>query len=330
MKRSGKKPTRDFFISYTSADRQWAEWIAAVLESDKHRTVIQSWDFGPGCNFVHEMDQALRTCRRTVLVYSPAYFESLFTQAEWTAAFASDPVGEKRTLLPVRVEACAPGGLLSAIAYVDLVEQSEDEARKRLLMAARPPPVSRRAGVFPGAHLKPARTPIDVARELRDVLNTTLVTFLAQCAVRDKLVAAMRQRLGITEELEFEDFFHKYFARMDVTERRQHEVIRGYTKDVLHDYNSRAFELARELGRFVDPDFESEEEIPSLQELIEHLTTWLGRYKSSIRKRATCLVYVGVHDDFPFPSQIDEELDELIDRAGGRRRSRRSRGPRES
>ncbi len=37
---------KDFFISYTAKDRQWAEWVAWQLESAKFSTVIQAWDFG--------------------------------------------------------------------------------------------------------------------------------------------------------------------------------------------------------------------------------------------------------------------------------------------
>jgi hypothetical protein len=36
---------RDFFISYTSADRAWVEWIAWELEAAGYRTLIQAWDF---------------------------------------------------------------------------------------------------------------------------------------------------------------------------------------------------------------------------------------------------------------------------------------------
>ena len=52
---------KDFFISYNKADRTWAEWIAWQLEdSGKYSVVIQAWDFGPGCNFVLEMDRAIK------------------------------------------------------------------------------------------------------------------------------------------------------------------------------------------------------------------------------------------------------------------------------
>ena len=34
----------DFFVSYTQADRAWAEWIAWILEEDHYRVLIQAWD----------------------------------------------------------------------------------------------------------------------------------------------------------------------------------------------------------------------------------------------------------------------------------------------
>jgi hypothetical protein len=37
---------RDFFISYTSSDRPWAEWIAMQLEQAGYTLFIQAWDFG--------------------------------------------------------------------------------------------------------------------------------------------------------------------------------------------------------------------------------------------------------------------------------------------
>ena len=42
---------KDFFISYNTADRDWAEWIAWTLEEAGHSVVIQAWDFRPGENF---------------------------------------------------------------------------------------------------------------------------------------------------------------------------------------------------------------------------------------------------------------------------------------
>jgi hypothetical protein len=57
------RPRWDFFVSYTQADREWAEWIAWVLEEDGYRVLIQAWDFVPGSNWIERM-QAARAARR--------------------------------------------------------------------------------------------------------------------------------------------------------------------------------------------------------------------------------------------------------------------------
>ncbi len=93
---------KDFFISYNGKDKDWAEWIAWQLEEAGYSVIIQVWDFRPGGNFVLEMQKAAQA-DRTVVVLSPNYLAAEFTQSEWATAFAKDPKGEKRTLLPVRI-----------------------------------------------------------------------------------------------------------------------------------------------------------------------------------------------------------------------------------
>jgi len=124
---------KDFFISYTGADRQWAEWIAWHLEHAGYSTIIQAWDFHPSSNFVLEMQRALESTHRAITVLSPRYLQSAYAQAEWAAAFADDPTGEKGLLIPVRIEQCELMGLHKAIVYIDLVQKDKDEARSFLL-----------------------------------------------------------------------------------------------------------------------------------------------------------------------------------------------------
>jgi hypothetical protein len=125
----------EFFVSYTSADRPWAEWIAWVLEEAGHRVLVQAWDFGPGANFVLEMDHAAAVSGRTIAVLSPAFLASRYTAPEWAAAFRKDPTGSGRQLLRVRVRDCDPDGLLGSVVYVDLVGLGADDGRERLLSA---------------------------------------------------------------------------------------------------------------------------------------------------------------------------------------------------
>jgi hypothetical protein len=123
---------RDFFVSYTQADRAWAEWLAWELEAAGYTTVLQAWDMPAGTAFVHAMDQAVQTTRHILLVLSPAYLRSEMAEAEWRPGFKADPSGTQRRLLPVRVEACEPKGLLADRVWIDLMGLDEATARGRL------------------------------------------------------------------------------------------------------------------------------------------------------------------------------------------------------
>jgi serine/threonine protein kinase len=128
---------KDFFISYNGADQRWAEWIGWQLEEAAYSIILQAWDFLPGSNFIVQMDRALTLAPRMIAVLSPQYLSALYTQPEWAAAFRRDPKGEQSLLIPVRVQACEVTGLLGPIVYVDLVEQNEATARRRLVAAVR-------------------------------------------------------------------------------------------------------------------------------------------------------------------------------------------------
>jgi tetratricopeptide (TPR) repeat protein len=149
----GGPPARvDFFISYTSSDRAWAEWIAWQLKEAGSSVVLQAWDMVPGLDFVHEMQKATTTANRTLAVLSPAYFTSQFGEAEWRVAFADDPSGEQRRLIPVRVVNFRPAGLLATRIYIDLVGKDRQAARTALLegVQGQPAAVPAEEPAFPG------------------------------------------------------------------------------------------------------------------------------------------------------------------------------------
>lgn len=142
----------DFFISYATRDRAWAEWIAWQLETAGYSVVVQAWDFRPGRDFLHEMQRATTTAKKTLAVLSPHYFASKFSEAEWRTVFAKDPTGERGLLVPVRISEFQPPGLLATRVYIDLVGMSVDDAKDALLRGlaqrgARPT----REPSFPGA-----------------------------------------------------------------------------------------------------------------------------------------------------------------------------------
>ena len=56
------------------------------------------------------MQQAAAETNITIAVLSEAYLKAEFTQPAWAAAFAQDPTGKRRRLIPVRVSECALTG----------------------------------------------------------------------------------------------------------------------------------------------------------------------------------------------------------------------------
>jgi TIR domain len=139
-KNGGKSDTaanlsKDFFISYNSTDKAWAEWIAWQLEEEDFSTILQAWDFRPGANFVLKMQEASEKAKRTIAVLSPNYLCADFTQPEWAAAFRRDPQGTKGILVPVMVHDCRHEleGLWPQIISINLVGLNEQAARKALL-----------------------------------------------------------------------------------------------------------------------------------------------------------------------------------------------------
>jgi hypothetical protein len=152
---AGESEGWHFFVSYTQADRAWAEWIAWELEEAGYRVLVQAWDFVPGSNWVVSMQDGARDAARTIAVLSEAYLSSVYGGAEWQAAWTADPAGRGRKLLPVRIEDCDRPGLLAGVTGFDLFGLDNATARERLLsnvraaLAGRVKPGTRPP--FPGA-----------------------------------------------------------------------------------------------------------------------------------------------------------------------------------
>src|SRR5256885_12388328 len=109
--------------------------MAWTLEEDRYRVLVQAWDFVPGSNWTQHMQEGVTGAERTIAVLSDAYLNSVYGKAEWLVAWADDPAGEQRKLLPIRVQDCARPGFLSGVVGVDLFGKSEADAKATLRRA---------------------------------------------------------------------------------------------------------------------------------------------------------------------------------------------------
>jgi tetratricopeptide (TPR) repeat protein len=115
------------FISRAGADADLAAVIGAILESAGHQVILQQWDFA-NRNFMETMHAALAGGARVVALLSPEYLRSDHCQAEWQNAIADDPLNTKSRLILLRVVECEPPGLLTGLAYWDLVPVLENRS----------------------------------------------------------------------------------------------------------------------------------------------------------------------------------------------------------
>lgn len=127
---------KDFFISYTSADRDWANWIAWILENAGYSIIIDIQDFEPGQNFIRNMYEAIEKTERIIAILSPNYFKSEYTGFEWQGAFANDSSSIQRLLIPILVRPSEIPAIFRSLIFIDLSKiEDESVAEERLLTA---------------------------------------------------------------------------------------------------------------------------------------------------------------------------------------------------
>lgn len=124
---------KDFFVSYTGSDLNYATWVAEVLEANEYTVTIQAWDFRPGDNFVSKINEALLECQKLIVILSENYLKSKWCEAEWTSKLTEQITLNERRIIPIRIEPVDLKGLLSPIVYIDIVDKEENKAKQEIL-----------------------------------------------------------------------------------------------------------------------------------------------------------------------------------------------------
>jgi hypothetical protein len=157
----------DFFISRTGADAPFADRIGRILEDAGYQVVLQQWDFA-NRNFMERMHAALSSGARVIALLSNEYLASEHCEAEWANAIAADPLNNKARLIVLRVAECTPRGLLTALAYWDLVPiRDQPDLLRDIVLAAVAPGRRKGEGPGPGQYWRAARTVLGPREEIR-------------------------------------------------------------------------------------------------------------------------------------------------------------------
>jgi hypothetical protein len=135
-----------FFISFNSADRDKAHWIAWTLKEAGHEVAVHDWEIPSGGNAPLWMDNKLAWADRLIAVISPQYVPARYSPMEWASQIWNDPDGTKGSVIPVIVRPTSKmPPLLKGLSRIDLTNCSEAEAIDRLIKGvALPAPPDRK------------------------------------------------------------------------------------------------------------------------------------------------------------------------------------------
>jgi hypothetical protein len=131
----------DVFISYSHADKDWVRReLLPNLEARSLRVCIDFRDFQPGAPSVTEMERAVLTSHKTLLILTPDYVESAWAEFEALMLQAMDPASRGRRLIPLLKEKCDLPLRIRYLTYLDLTAAEDlGLAWTRLLTALRAP-----------------------------------------------------------------------------------------------------------------------------------------------------------------------------------------------
>lgn len=127
----------DVFISYSHHNAKWVrEWLLPPLEAAGITVCIDFRDFEPGAPSLTEMERAVKESRKTLLVLTPNYTASDWTEFENILAQTLDPAARKRRVLPILIEHCELPLRIRMITYLDFTRSDMVNFELERLIAA--------------------------------------------------------------------------------------------------------------------------------------------------------------------------------------------------
>jgi tetratricopeptide (TPR) repeat protein len=123
------------FISYSHKDEAWVkDWLLPRLEGAGLQVHIDYRDFEIGIPALINMEQAVQTCDKTLLVLSPNWIDSEWTNFEALMIQTKDPTGLKRRLFPLLLEKCSLPPRLEIFTYADFTRTDHRETELNRLI----------------------------------------------------------------------------------------------------------------------------------------------------------------------------------------------------
>ena len=115
----------DIFLSHSAKDREFVTRLATDLTQAGLRVWLDQWNIRPGDSFAEAIGKAIKESRFLLIVMSPDYFQSAWTQQEWQYALANEIDTGRVRLIPVLYRDCDVPPMLRTKHWVDFREQTQ-------------------------------------------------------------------------------------------------------------------------------------------------------------------------------------------------------------
>lgn len=127
----------DVFISYSHVDRAWVESeLLPRLESAGLKVIIDYRDFEVGAPSLVNMERAVDTSRHTLIVLTPDWVQSEWTEFESLLVTTVDPAARRRKLIPLLLKPCKPPSRIAILSYADFTDLTKQAGEMARLLAA--------------------------------------------------------------------------------------------------------------------------------------------------------------------------------------------------
>ena len=151
----------DIFVSYTSKDCEWANWIGLELKALGHLPHVHEWEITGGDDIYSWMEQRHDAADHVLCVISDDYLNAPYSTLERNAALWQAASKRPGFILLVAVKACRLPTLSDHIRRCELFGIPEEAARFRFrefITKPRPPETA----AFPGKVFAVSNIPIRV------------------------------------------------------------------------------------------------------------------------------------------------------------------------
>ena len=307
------------FISYGHIDMtptNWLERLKLYLAPLRREELVDIWDdsrIKTGSQWRAEIKSGMERASAAILLVGPGFLASEFIQDHElpTLLTAAQTRGVK--IYPVVVGFCA----YKRSVLEPYQSFNDPEKPLEILTIAEQNKTLNEVSLLVDKDIRLSSTESHITKSksadiksalqtIRRNLDDTWTAFVAQCRRRNDLEYAIRKRLHVKEILEYENFFFRYFPNLNNEEKFQFNQIRAITDGPLYQGNRQILETIEKNPKVMD-------ELPEITDLRQHLVFWLNKYDRVFSKQPEmCLLYTGVEDGVPFPSDINEIIDNWL------------------